>query len=36
MLSYILSRYWWATLIRGFVWVLFGVLMFRPARASRW
>lgn len=32
MLSYILSHYWWATLIRGFVWVLFGVVVFaRPA-----
>jgi uncharacterized membrane protein HdeD (DUF308 family) len=31
MLSHILSRYWWATLIRGCVWVLFGVVVFaRP------
>ena len=31
MLSHILSRFWWATLIRGCVWVLFGVLVFaRP------
>ena len=28
MLSYILSRYWWATFIRGCVWVLFGVVVF--------
>jgi len=31
MLSYILSRYWWATFIRGCVWILFGVVVFaRP------
>lgn len=27
MLSNILSRYWWATLLRGALWVLFGVLV---------
>jgi uncharacterized membrane protein HdeD (DUF308 family) len=31
MLSHILSRFWWATLIRGFGWILFGVALYaRP------
>jgi uncharacterized membrane protein HdeD (DUF308 family) len=25
MLSSILSRYWWTTLLRGLVWILFGI-----------
>jgi uncharacterized membrane protein HdeD (DUF308 family) len=28
MLSYILSRYWWVTLIRGLVWILFGLVVY--------
>ena len=27
MLSRILSRYWWMTLLRGLVWILFGVVI---------
>jgi uncharacterized membrane protein HdeD (DUF308 family) len=28
MLSRILSRYWWTTLLRGLVWILFGIVVF--------
>ena len=28
MLADILSRYWWMTLFRGVIWILFGVLVF--------
>jgi uncharacterized membrane protein HdeD (DUF308 family) len=28
MLSHILTRYWWATLFRGVVWILFGLIVF--------
>ena len=32
MLAEILSRYWWMTLIRGSIWILFGLVVFaRPA-----
>ena len=32
MLSTILSRYWWTTLFRGIVWILFGLIVFaQPA-----
>ena len=32
MLASILSRYWWLTLLRGGLWVLFGILVFaQPA-----
>ena len=32
MLANILSRYWWMTLLRGVIWVLFGLLVFsQPA-----
>jgi uncharacterized membrane protein HdeD (DUF308 family) len=27
MLSQILSRYWWTTLLRGLVWILFGIVL---------
>src|SRR5262245_3817514 len=31
MLADVLSRYWWTTLIRGVIWVLFGIVAFtRP------
>ena len=25
MLANILSRYWWLTLLRGLIWILFGI-----------
>jgi uncharacterized membrane protein HdeD (DUF308 family) len=28
MLSKILSRYWWMTLLRGVLWILFGIVVF--------
>jgi uncharacterized membrane protein HdeD (DUF308 family) len=28
MLSNVLSRYWWTTLLRGVVWILFGIVVF--------
>src|SRR4030095_9561624 len=28
MLARILSRYWWMTLVRGVVWILFGIAIF--------
>jgi uncharacterized membrane protein HdeD (DUF308 family) len=28
MLSNVLSRYWWMTVVRGIAWILFGVLVF--------
>ena len=28
MFAKILSRYWWMTLIRGLLWVLFGIVLF--------
>jgi uncharacterized membrane protein HdeD (DUF308 family) len=28
MFAKILSRYWWMTLIRGFLWILFGIVLF--------
>ncbi len=28
MISHILSRYWWATLLRGVLWILFGFVVF--------
>jgi uncharacterized membrane protein HdeD (DUF308 family) len=32
MLSHMLSRFWWATLLRGAAWILFGVALYaRPA-----
>ena len=32
MLSNVLSRYWWMTLLRGVAWILFGIAMFaQPA-----
>jgi uncharacterized membrane protein HdeD (DUF308 family) len=32
MLANILSRYWWMTLLRGVIWVLFGLVVFsQPA-----
>src|SRR5262245_36402635 len=31
MLSHIMSRFWWATLLRGAAWILFGVAIYaRP------
>ena len=32
MLANILSRYWWLTLLRGLIWILFGIVVFtQPA-----
>jgi Short repeat of unknown function (DUF308) len=28
MLAKILSRYWWMTLVRGAIWILFGIVIF--------
>ncbi len=28
MLANTLSRYWWMTLIRGLIWIVFGIVLF--------
>jgi len=34
MLANILSRYWWLTLLRGLIWILFGIVVFTQPTIS--